>query len=142
MYQEMLQGSNSGGGSTETVIPLISSKVLGNTGDYITLSDDMTKYKYIDFVVSYNEISNGNYQSHRTENRIPLYLIQKCLDDISANGLKAYNGSIDITGFANLSYNIFFALQIVGNNSINVMQKIVTGWNANQCYIEEINGIN
>ena len=81
MFQEILQGGNSGGGSTETVTPLISSKVLGNTGDNITLSDDMTKYKYIDFLVSYNEISNGNYHSHRTVNRIPLYLIQKCLDD-------------------------------------------------------------
>ena len=142
MFQEVLQGGNSGGGSTETVTPLISSKVLGNTGDSITLSDDMTKYKYIDFVVSYNELSNGNYQAHRNENRIPLYLIQKCFDDILTNGLKSYNGSIDITGFANLSFNIFFALQIVGNNSIKVMQKTVTGWNANQCYIEEINGIN
>ena len=142
MYQEMLQGGNSGGGSTETVTPLISSKVLGNTGDNITLSDDMTKYKYIDFVVSYNEISNGNYQSHRTVNRIPLYLIQKCIDDISTNGLKAYNGSIVVRTFSNLSYTIFFGLQIVGNNSIKVMLKTVAGWNANQCYIEEINGIN
>lgn len=142
MFQEILQGSNSGGGSTETVTPLISSKVLGNTGDNITLSDDMTKYKYIDFVVSYNELSNDNYQAHRNENRIPLYLIQKCLDDISANGLKAYNASIDIIGFASISFNMGFALQFVGNNSIIVMQKSVTGWNTNQCYIEEINGIN
>ena len=142
MFQEILQGGNSGGGSTETVTPLISSKVLGNTGDSITLSDDMTKYKYIDFVVSYNEISNGNYQSHRTANRIPLYLIQKCLDDISTNGVKAYNGSIVVETFSNLSYTIFFGLQIVGNNSIKVMLKTTTGWNANQCYIEEINGIN
>ena len=142
MFQEILQGGNSGGGSTETVTPLISSKILGNTGDNITLSDDMTKYKYIDFVVSYNEISNGNYQSHRTVNRIPLYLIQKCFDDISTNGVKLYNGSIVVRTFSNLSYNIFFGLQIVGNNSIKVMLKSVTGWNANQCYIEEINGIN
>lgn len=142
MFQEILQGGNSGGSSTETVTPLISSKVLGNTGDSITLSDDMTKYKYIDFVISYNEIYNANYQSHRTANRIPLYLIQKCLDDISTKGVLAYNGSIVVRTFSNLSYNIFFALQIVGNNSINVIGKTVTGWNTNQCYIEEINGIN
>ena len=142
MFQEMLQGGNSGGVSTETVTPLISSKVLGNTGDNITLSDDMTKYKYIDFVVSYNEIYNGNYHSHRTANRIPLYLIQKCLYEISTQGVLSYNGSIVTSTFSNLSYNIFFGLQIVGNNSINVILKTVTGWNANQCYIEEINGIN
>ena len=142
MFQQAIQGGNSGGVLTETVTPLISSKVLGNTDDYITLSDDMTKYKYIDFVVSYNEISNGNYQSHRTMNRIPLYLIQKCFDDISANGLKLYNGSIDVGTLANLSYNAFFGLQFVGNNLIKVIIKTVVGWNNNQCYIEEINGIN
>ena len=84
MFQEILQGGNSGGGSRMTYTELLPN-IISTNGTY-TLNDDISNYDAI--IVTMAAIYLGNYV-----NKIPQYITKNAIATMSRNEYEFFIGA-------------------------------------------------
>lgn len=135
MVQKCIMGGLSGGG---TATELLSIPNLAASGT-VTLSDDIDKYDFVEFVVAYYESFAFQGYCHFSSTILGKDVIDAA---ISTYGAAVAQGLFNIAGQNSFDYYMNWAFKInpSAKNQLIVGQKNIKGWSEGQSYIYKIVG--
>lgn len=127
----------SGGGGIGTATELLSAPTQGTQNSTISLTDDISQYNLVEFVVAVDEGTND------FDHLNSIVFTKDMIDYAISLRSSISRGSIDISGLYTVNNWFCWNVYIDPNNKtqLHVLAKLVgSGWNISMAYIVKIIG--